>query len=126
MAGKNGLPFHPLDSAFSSWYFRDRLLEPLAPYHWRKPNILCLSGLMDFIDHSPLWYTWRNVQAAAPPPTHLLSLGYDFLRPFVPGIDPFYDFQFKIDQVGLISGNLLTGSWAQGKLVANNNTWYAD
>jgi len=30
---------------------------------------------------------------------------------------------FKIDQAGLISGTLTTGTWAQGQLVANNNSW---
>ncbi|TFK44746.1 glycoside hydrolase family 61 protein [Crucibulum laeve] len=30
---------------------------------------------------------------------------------------------FKIDQAGLISGALPTGTWAQGQLVANNNSW---
>ncbi|KAJ8521969.1 hypothetical protein ONZ45_g1338 [Pleurotus djamor] len=30
---------------------------------------------------------------------------------------------FKIDQVGLISGTLATGSWGQGQLVNNGNTW---
>ncbi|PFH51520.1 lytic polysaccharide monooxygenase [Amanita thiersii Skay4041] len=30
---------------------------------------------------------------------------------------------FKIDQGGLISGALPTGTWAMGQLVANNNSW---
>jgi hypothetical protein len=30
---------------------------------------------------------------------------------------------FKIDQAGLISGNYASGTWAQGQLIANNNSW---
>ncbi|KAI0743933.1 glycoside hydrolase [Daedaleopsis nitida] len=30
---------------------------------------------------------------------------------------------FKIDQAGLISGTLPNGTWGQGELVANNNSW---
>ncbi|KAI0058075.1 glycoside hydrolase family 61 protein B [Artomyces pyxidatus] len=30
---------------------------------------------------------------------------------------------FKIDQAGLISGNLTGGLWGMGELVANNNSW---
>ncbi|KAF9450431.1 lytic polysaccharide monooxygenase [Macrolepiota fuliginosa MF-IS2] len=30
---------------------------------------------------------------------------------------------FKIDQAGLISGALPTGTWAMGQLVSNNNSW---
>ncbi|KAI0358668.1 glycoside hydrolase family 61 protein [Trametes cingulata] len=30
---------------------------------------------------------------------------------------------FKIDQAGLISGSLANGQWAQGELIANNNSW---
>lgn len=30
---------------------------------------------------------------------------------------------FKIDQAGLISGTLTTGTWGMGELVANNNSW---
>ncbi|KAI0047782.1 lytic polysaccharide monooxygenase [Auriscalpium vulgare] len=30
---------------------------------------------------------------------------------------------FKIDQAGLISGNLVNGTWGMGELVANNNSW---
>ncbi|EJF65049.1 glycoside hydrolase, partial [Dichomitus squalens] len=30
---------------------------------------------------------------------------------------------FKIDEAGLISGDLPTGTWGQGELVANNNSW---
>ncbi|KIJ61342.1 lytic polysaccharide monooxygenase [Hydnomerulius pinastri MD-312] len=30
---------------------------------------------------------------------------------------------FKIEQSGLISGDLPTGTWAMGQLVANNNSW---
>ncbi|EGN99889.1 glycoside hydrolase family 61 protein [Serpula lacrymans var. lacrymans S7.3] len=30
---------------------------------------------------------------------------------------------FKIEQAGLISGALPTGTWAMGELVANNNSW---
>ncbi|KII92545.1 glycoside hydrolase family 61 protein [Plicaturopsis crispa FD-325 SS-3] len=30
---------------------------------------------------------------------------------------------FKIDQAGLISGTLVTGTWGMGELVANNNSW---
>ncbi|KAI0779690.1 glycoside hydrolase [Fomes fomentarius] len=30
---------------------------------------------------------------------------------------------FKIDEAGLLSGTLPNGSWAQGELVANNNSW---
>lgn len=32
-------------------------------------------------------------------------------------------FQFKIEQAGLISGSVATGSWAQGQLIANGNSW---
>ena len=31
--------------------------------------------------------------------------------------------QFKIDEAGLISGDLPTGLWGMGELVANNNSW---
>ena len=31
--------------------------------------------------------------------------------------------QFKIDQAGLLSGSVADGQWAQGELIANNNTW---
>ncbi|EAQ83135.1 hypothetical protein CHGG_10953 [Chaetomium globosum CBS 148.51] len=30
---------------------------------------------------------------------------------------------FKIDEAGLLSGGMREGLWAQGKLMANNNTW---
>ncbi|KAG7446642.1 glycoside hydrolase [Guyanagaster necrorhizus] len=30
---------------------------------------------------------------------------------------------FKIDEAGLISGNLTTGLWGMGELIANNNSW---
>uniref|UniRef100_A0A0W0FGZ4 AA9 family lytic polysaccharide monooxygenase n=1 Tax=Moniliophthora roreri TaxID=221103 RepID=A0A0W0FGZ4_MONRR len=30
---------------------------------------------------------------------------------------------FKIDEAGLITGNLVDGLWAQGQLVSNNNSW---
>ncbi|KAF8910339.1 glycoside hydrolase family 61 protein [Mucidula mucida] len=30
---------------------------------------------------------------------------------------------FKIDESGLISGNLVDGTWGMGELVANNNSW---
>ncbi|KAI0789130.1 glycoside hydrolase [Abortiporus biennis] len=30
---------------------------------------------------------------------------------------------FKIDEAGLISGTVVTGTWGQGELVANNNSW---
>ncbi|KAI0074171.1 glycoside hydrolase [Panus rudis PR-1116 ss-1] len=30
---------------------------------------------------------------------------------------------FKIDQAGLISGTVTDGTWAQGQLIANNNSW---
>ncbi|THH18544.1 hypothetical protein EW146_g2456 [Bondarzewia mesenterica] len=30
---------------------------------------------------------------------------------------------FKIDEAGLISGTLTTGTWGMGELVANNNSW---
>ncbi|KAI0074170.1 glycoside hydrolase [Panus rudis PR-1116 ss-1] len=30
---------------------------------------------------------------------------------------------FKIDEAGLISGNYNNGTWAQGELIANNNSW---
>ncbi|KAF9465058.1 glycoside hydrolase family 61 protein [Collybia nuda] len=30
---------------------------------------------------------------------------------------------FKIDQAGLISGTLTSGTWAMGQLVSNNNSW---
>lgn len=31
--------------------------------------------------------------------------------------------QFKIDELGLISGNLPNGQWAQGKLITDNYSW---
>lgn len=31
--------------------------------------------------------------------------------------------QFKIEHSGLLSGNLPNGQWAQGQLIANNNSW---
>ncbi|RPD53521.1 glycoside hydrolase [Lentinus tigrinus ALCF2SS1-6] len=30
---------------------------------------------------------------------------------------------FKIDEMGLISGTLANGTWGQGELIANNNSW---
>ena len=31
--------------------------------------------------------------------------------------------QFKIDESGLISGDLPTGTWGMGELVADNSSW---
>ena len=31
--------------------------------------------------------------------------------------------QFKIDQAGLISGTVGSGTWAAGQMIANNNSW---
>ena len=31
--------------------------------------------------------------------------------------------QFKIDQAGLISGTVYSGTWASGQMIANNNSW---
>ena len=31
--------------------------------------------------------------------------------------------QFKIDQAGLISGTVGSGTWAAGQMIANKNSW---
>ena len=30
---------------------------------------------------------------------------------------------FKIDQAGLISGTVYSGTWGSGQMIANNNSW---
>ena len=56
-------------------------------------------------------------------PLHLWN-GYAFSRILrFRALSVHFSQQFKINQVGLVSGTLTSGTWGMGQLVANNNSW---
>ena len=76
----------------------------------------------------PLWYIWRTAMETARTRTRPSSSGCVHPSPRRVTSRPADDLylrnlQFKIDEKGLISGDLPTGDWAQGQLIADNSSW---